>query len=93
MRDELPLEPVKELVDALFARDARATNNEEQDLADLLSHEHVIPVELAARILGQSAERLLEIGRRASSHCLVLEGPPALLLDVAGVPPQAEVVS
>lgn len=93
MRDELPLEPVKELVEALFSTDAPATNNDEQDLADLLSHEHVVPVDLAAQILGQPVDRLLEIGRKASSHCLLLEGPPALLLDVAGVASQAEVSS
>jgi hypothetical protein len=66
---------------------------EEQDLADLLSHEHVIAVEMAARILGRTPERVLEIGRKASGHCVVLEGPPAILLDVAGISVETEVVS
>jgi hypothetical protein len=89
-RTELGLEPVEELLESLFGPPAALANNDEQDLADLLRHEHVLAVDLAAQILGQTPERILEIGRKGSTHCLVLEGPPAVLLDIAGVAVEAE---
>lgn len=93
LRGDLALEPVQELVSALFEEQGSATKSEEQDLADLLSHEHILPAELGAQILGQTPERLLEVARKASAHCLVLEGPPAVLLDVAGIARDVEVTS
>ena len=48
-------------------------------------HTEAIELDLAARILGRTAERVREIARGATSHCLVLEGPPTVLLDVAGL--------
>lgn len=91
LRSDHPgVEPVKELIEALFSEPTTGVaDNLERDLADLLSHEHVIPVEIAAQVLNQSAERVLDVGRR-SAHCLLLEGPPALLLDVAGVSAEME---
>ena len=89
-RLELGLEPIEELIGSLFGTPAALANNDEQDLADLLSHEHVLAVDLAAQILGQPPERILEIGRKSGAHCLVLEGPPAVLLDIAGVAVEAE---
>ncbi len=91
LRGNLALEPVQELVDAIFGDQGSTANTDEQDLAALLSHEHVIAADLAAQILGQDPGRLLEVARQAGGHCLVLEGPPAVLLDVAGITPQTEV--
>jgi AAA domain len=92
LRDEPALEPVQELVEALFGGSGAIANNEEQDLIDLLCHEHVIAAELAAQCLGQTQERLLALARSSTRHCLVLEGPPVLLLDVSGVVPREEAV-
>lgn len=94
MRADLVLEPVKELIDELFGTEQPvAAKNDEQDLADLLSHVHVVEVAEAAQKLGQTPERVLEIGRRATPHFLVLEGPPAVLLDVACIAPETETLS
>ena len=91
LRSQLDLEPVEALMDELFEEAAPMSNNDAQDLADLLSHEHVISVDMAAQILGQSSDRVLELGRRASARYVLLEGPPALLLDMAGVGVDQEV--
>lgn len=88
LRNDLALEPIRELVDSLFGSQGAVVNSEEQDLVALLSHEHVITVELAAQILGQPQDRVLTLARKSYSHCLVLEGPPAVLLDVSGVAAQ-----
>jgi hypothetical protein len=93
LRDDPALSPVQELVTAMFDGKGLVTRNEEQDLADLLSHERAIAADLAAQILGQKLERVLEVARKARRHCLVLEGPPAVLLDVAGVAPEMEAAS
>jgi hypothetical protein len=93
LRTEITIEPVRELIDSLFNERPPPPDGGEQDLADLLNHEHVIAVELAARILGQTSDRVLAIARNASARCLVLEGPPAVLLDVAGIAPEAEAAS
>jgi hypothetical protein len=90
LRGSLPLEPVEELVSAIFEGEDSIARSDEQDLADLLSHEHLITVDLAAQILGQEPEHLLEVARKATAHCLVLEGPPAVLLDTAGIAPELE---
>lgn len=90
LRGDLALEPVQELVTAMFDGQGSVAKGEEQDLADLLSHERVIAADLAAQILGQKLERLLEVARKGSAHCLVLEGPPAVLLDIAGIAPEME---
>lgn len=91
LRSELNLEPVQELIDSLFSQQPTVTDSGGQDLADLLSHEHVIAVDMAAQILSQTPDRILAIARKASAHCVVLEGPPAILLDVAGIASEAEV--
>jgi len=91
LRSELSLEPVQELIDSLFSQRATVADSGEQDLADLLSHEHVIAVEMAAQILSQTPDRILTIARKASARCVVLEGPPAVLLDVAGIASETEV--
>jgi hypothetical protein len=96
LRSELGVEPVRELIDALLDEDAstgKATDGDEQDLADLLGHEHVIELEMAARILDRTPERVRELARQATGRCLVLEGPPAVLLDMAGIASESEPVA
>ncbi len=93
LREDLALEPIEELIDAIFDEDKGVGGDLHQDLVDLLSHEHVIPLQMAAQILGRATEQVLDAARRASGHCLVLEGPPAVLLDVSGVPQETEVAS
>ncbi|MDQ2643146.1 MAG: ATP-binding protein [Myxococcota bacterium] len=93
LREDLALEPIEELIDAIFDEAKRVDGDLHQDLVDLLSHEHVIPLQMAAQILGRAAAQVLDAARKANGHCLVLEGPPAVLLDVSGVPQEAEVSS
>lgn len=92
LRRQLDLEPVEELIEELLEEPAPMSNSLAQDLADLLNHEHVIAVDMAAQILGQPSDCILELGRRAGRYVL-LEGPPALLLDMAGVGLEQEVAS
>jgi hypothetical protein len=85
------LEPVEELMDALFSRPSLLpVDNLEKDLVDLLRHEHVILLEIAAQILNRPPEQVLEVARKSPLHCLLLQGPPELLLDVAGVAAESE---
>ncbi|MEI9939304.1 MAG: ATP-binding protein [Pseudomonadota bacterium] len=93
LRMNLGIEPVEELIESLFSEVSIVVDSDAQDLADLLSHEHVISVEVAAQLLGRPPSRVLDLGHKASAHCLVLEGPPAVLLDISGVAPELEVVS
>jgi len=93
LRTNLSLEPVQELIESLFSEESDAVNSDAQDLADLLSHEHVISAEMAAQLLARPVSRVLELGRNATTHCLVLEGPPAILLDISGVAAEQEVAS
>jgi Cdc6-like AAA superfamily ATPase len=93
LRTNLDLEPVAELIESLFGEAPNIVNSDAQDLAALLTHEHVISVEMAAQLLGRAPSRVLELGRSAAAHCLVLEGPPAVLLDISGVTTELEVVS
>jgi hypothetical protein len=81
--DDISIEPIAELMDAISG-DAEAQRPEEQDLAELLAREHVIELEAARKELGHASELLLEIARKNAERFLVLEGPPVVLLDVAG---------
>jgi hypothetical protein len=90
LRTNLGFEPIEELASSLFNRPSVVANSEAQDLADLLSREHVIEVGAASQVLKQAPERVLELGRKAAGHCLILEGPPTLLLDVAGIAVEPE---
>jgi hypothetical protein len=85
LRGDLGAEPVSELVESLLGDGPSQRQDDVQDLVDLLAHEHVIEVDLAARIVGASRERVLSMARRSAAHFLLLEGPPAVLLDVSGV--------
>lgn len=84
-RDDVLLEPVFELFAALLADgEPQPQRPEEQDLAELLAREHVLELEALSRRLGQPPDALLRIARQNAERYLVLEGPPVVLLDVAG---------
>lgn len=93
LRADLTLEPIEELIEAIFDESKSVGDALHQDLVDLLSHEHVIPLDMAAQILGRATEQVLDAARKADGHCLVLEGPPSVLLDVSGVSQEGEVAS
>jgi hypothetical protein len=80
---DISIEPIAELMDAISS-DAEPRRPEEQDLAELLAREHVVELEAARRELGHASELLLGIARKNTERFLVLEGPPVVLLDVAG---------
>jgi hypothetical protein len=86
LRSHALLEPVGELVASIFGGAPAGPDDLETDLALLLSQEHVIEAASAAKVLGVEVEAVLRCGRQATAHCLVLEGPPPVLLDVSGVP-------
>ena len=91
LRDDLCIEPIRELVDAILNDgDAASHAAVEQDLAAFLGRERVASLEAASRELACDATRLIDIVRRNPSRFLVLEGPPAVLLDVAGIASEVE---
>lgn len=100
-RDPARLSPVDHFIDTLFAppsdmleggapspdRAAAAAAGEEtrQALADLVARRRVVELEVASRELAAPPDRLLALARRSPERYLVLEGPPAVVLDMAGV--------
>lgn len=82
---DISIEPIEELVDALGSEpDSSAPAPEEQDLAELLARQHVVELGAASQDLGYPSEVLLGVARKNAERYLVLEGPPVVLLDVAG---------
>jgi hypothetical protein len=88
--NELPFEPVKEFSDSVFVDEPTLVDTLQQDLTDLLALVRVVELESAATQLKQSPERVLSIARAEHSQCLVLDGPPTLILDMAGVAQEME---
>ena len=93
LRTELVIEPVHELITEILEESGSLPDKLTQDLADLMSREHVVMAEAAAQLLGQPEQRVVELARTSSPRYLLLEGPPLLLLDVAGVSVEQEVES
>lgn len=87
---DLLLEPVEELVEALLSRETASPSREEQDLSAALAEARVLAVDDASGRLGVPVARLLEIARARTDRFLVLEGPPEVIVDVAGVSPEVE---
>jgi hypothetical protein len=86
----LGLEPVEELMaEILGTTGTSPASNTDQDLAELLALEHVIGLEQASRRLSQTEDVLLQSARTHSEQFLVLEGPPIVLLDIAGTSARA----
>ena len=84
-RDDVLLEPMFELFEALLAdAEQQAQGPEEQDLAELLAEEHVLELEALSQRLGHPSDALLRVARQNAERYLVLEGPPVVLLDIAG---------
>lgn len=84
-RDDLRFESITEFVDDLVEGNGEPSSADEHDLGALLAKERVITLEAASRELGREAERLLEVARAHEGRFLILEGPPRVLLDVAGI--------
>lgn len=99
-RDPARLAPIDQLAFALFAPpdaagrpspdSARAQGDASRALADLVARRHVIDAVAASREIGAEPDRLLDLARRSPDRYLVLEGPPALVLDMAGVVAEVE---
>jgi hypothetical protein len=85
MRADVALEPAFELMDRIRETEPGALPApEEQDLRELLARVRVVELEAASQTLGHPAPTLLGAARRNTEQFLVLEGPPVVLLDVAG---------
>lgn len=89
LRSHPLLEGVQELVGSIFGDAAAPPDDLEVDLVSLLTQEHVLDLEAAAKVLGVTGEAALQCARKATAHCLVLAGPPAILIDVSGIPAEA----
>jgi hypothetical protein len=91
LRGDISIEPITELLDAIVSEgEAAPQKPEEQDLAELLAREHVVALEAASQKLGHPSDVLLGIAWQNSERFLVLEGPPVVLLDVAGTTAEME---
>lgn len=85
LKEDISVEPVFELFEALMTDVAvPEPRAEDQDLADLLAREHALALSTVAERLGYPAELLLDIAQHNAERYLVLEGPPVVLLDIAG---------
>lgn len=82
---DLAMEPVVELVDVLVGPQPERTDTAMEDLAELLSRKRIVDVETASAHLDIPAARLVEVARRFTQRFLLLEGPPEVILDVAGI--------
>jgi hypothetical protein len=84
------LAEVEGLVEALFARAEPSAALEHERaitdrLAEALAEEKLVPLDVLASKVGVASERVAAAARSAPDRFLVLEGPPALVIDVAGV--------
>jgi Cdc6-like AAA superfamily ATPase len=91
LRGDISIEPITELLEAIASEEASTPQRpEEQDLAELMAREHVVRLDDASRELGHPSDVLLGIAWQNSERFLVLEGPPVLLLDIAGTTAEME---
>jgi hypothetical protein len=90
LHKDLLIEPVQELVDAMLSDETTGQSSEERDLAALLADERAVLLEGAAERLGVPLARLLDIARKRSDRFLLLEGPPEVVIDIAGVVSEVE---
>lgn len=92
LREDPRLTPLLEFTDELFRQESPQQNpEEEQDLAELLSRERVLPLEQAAQLLQKVPEQLLNLARTHPTHFFILEGPPVVLVDRAGITAEVEI--
>jgi hypothetical protein len=86
LRGQPVLEPIEEFIATLFGDGSPPpADTLNADLVSLLTQERVLELDNVAKVLGVSTDRALECARKATAHVLVLEGPPAVLLDVSGI--------
>jgi len=95
-REDALVEPIREFVDDLTRKPTPSGGIQgeaaliEEDLAELVQRERVLTAERAAAELSNSVERVLDLARKRRERFLVLEGPPEMVLDVAGVSAEVE---
>jgi hypothetical protein len=100
-RDPARIAPVEELFDALFAPPsatppgevdaAKAEEEALHALADIVTRRRAADVAAVGREMRTEPERVLALARRRPERYLVLEGPPAVVVDIAGVVADREV--
>ena len=87
--------PIMQLVDSLFeypeSGNGRLGDNAEQALSERVGRARVIEVTAVAKALEANPALVLAHAQKASERYLVLGGPPAVLVDIAGVVSGAEV--
>jgi hypothetical protein len=84
LRADLLLEPVQEFVQAIVS-ESTTRDSLEDDLGELLLRERAMTAEAASAHLCVAEARIVQIARARNNRFLVLEGPPTVLLDTAGV--------
>ena len=85
LKDDISVEPVFELFNRILTSEGEAPQGaDEQDLAELMAREHAIELSTVAERLRHPSDALLAIARRNAERYLVLDGPPVVLLDIAG---------
>lgn len=85
LRSDLTFEPIRELLDEILEGGAVSDSALEQDLAALLARHRVLEAERAAQEISRSVSDVVALGQRMERRFLVLNGPPAVLVDVSGV--------
>ncbi len=84
-------EPVRELVEALTEQEPSPSSlGDTEDLARLLSTEHVIPLRDVATALERSEPAILSLVRAEPHRYLLLEGAEPCLVDLSGLSPEWE---
>lgn len=82
---DLAMEPIAEFVDALIGQPADPIDSVAEDLAELLARKRIMELETASAHLDVPAARVAEVARKLTARFLLLEGPPEIVVDVAGV--------
>ncbi len=85
------VEPVRELVDSILSDPPNTEATAfDPDLSELLQREHLLEADQVCRELGIELGRLRAQAQANPDRVLILQGPPTLLLDVAGVAAERE---
>lgn len=88
VRDPTRLAPIEALHDELFAERAvepKLVVEHRETLREIVTREKVSDVTDVSRSMALGEEEVLGIARRNPDRWLILEGPPTLLVDMAGV--------
>lgn len=93
VRDPARLAPLEELSGQLFAEPMRQTQavvERQETLREIVTREKISDVVEVSRAMGITDTDLLSLARKSPDRWLVFEGPPTLLVDMAGVATQME---